>query len=30
MLLSKKDKIKDLINIDGIGETQIKSIENFF
>ena len=28
--LSKIDKIKDLLIIDGIGETQIKSIENFF
>ncbi len=28
--LSKKDKIKDLLNLDGIGETQINSIKNFF
>ncbi len=28
--LSKSNKIKDLINIDGIGETQIKSLEKFF
>ena len=26
----KKDKIKELINIDGIGETQVKSLEKFF
>ena len=26
----KKNKIKELINIDGIGETQIKSLEKFF
>ncbi len=25
----KKDKIKELINIDGIGETQVKSLEKF-
>ena len=29
ILLSKKNKFDDLINIDGIGETQIKSIKNF-
>ncbi len=28
--LSKKHAIKNLSNIDGIGQTQIKSIENFF
>ena len=28
--LSKGDKYKDLLNIDGIGETQINSIKNFF
>ena len=28
--LLKKDKIKELINIDGIGETQVKSLEKFF
>jgi DNA ligase (NAD+) len=28
--LSKSDKIDDLLNIDGIGETQINSIKNFF
>ena len=28
--LSKVDKINELLNIDGIGETQIKSIKNFF
>ena len=28
--LSKTKKFNDLINIDGIGETQIKSIKNFF
>ncbi len=28
--LSKNNNFKDLINIDGIGETQINSIENFF
>ena len=28
--LAKKNKIEDLINIDGIGETQIKSLEKFF
>ena len=28
--LSKTDKINELLNIDGIGETQIKSIKNFF
>ena len=28
--LSKKNNFKDLINIDGIGETQINSIKNFF
>ncbi len=28
--LAKKNKIKELINIDGIGETQIKSLEKFF
>ncbi len=26
----KKDKIKELINIDGIGETQVKSLKKFF
>ena len=30
MLLSKKNDLSDLINIDGIGETQINSIKNFF
>ena len=28
--LSKTNKINELLNIDGIGETQIKSIKNFF
>ncbi|MFL2878589.1 MAG: NAD-dependent DNA ligase LigA [Candidatus Pelagibacter sp.] len=28
--LSKKDDLNDLLNIDGIGETQINSIKNFF
>ena len=28
--LSKKNKFEDLLNIDGIGETQINSIKNFF
>ena len=28
--LNEKKEMKDLMNIDGIGETQIKSIENFF
>ena len=28
--LAKKNKIEDLINIDGIGETQIKSLQKFF
>ncbi|MDC3026685.1 NAD-dependent DNA ligase LigA [Candidatus Pelagibacter sp.] len=28
--LLKEDKIKELINIDGIGETQVKSLEKFF
>ena len=28
--LLRKDKIKELINIDGIGETQVKSLEKFF
>ena len=28
--LSKIDKINELLNIDGIGETQINSIKNFF
>ncbi|MDC0517904.1 NAD-dependent DNA ligase LigA [Candidatus Pelagibacter sp.] len=28
--LAKLDKIDDLLNIDGIGETQINSIKNFF
>ena len=28
--LSKNKNINDLVNIDGIGETQIKSIKNFF
>ncbi len=27
---SKKNKIEELLNIDGIGETQIKSLEKFF
>ena len=30
ILLSKKKNFKDLLNIDGIGETQINSIKNFF
>jgi DNA ligase (NAD+) len=30
LLLSKFDNIDDLLNIDGIGETQINSIKNFF
>ena len=30
ILLSKKNFFDDLLNIDGIGETQIKSIKNFF
>ena len=30
MLLSKKNDLSDLLNIDGIGETQISSIKNFF
>ena len=30
ILLSKKNNFDDLINIDGIGETQINSIKNFF
>jgi len=30
ILLSKKNNFKDLLNIDGIGETQINSIKNFF
>ena len=30
MLLSKKNDLSDLLNIDGIGETQINSIKNFF
>ena len=30
ILLSKKDTFNDLLNIDGIGETQINSIKNFF
>ncbi len=30
MSLSKKSDFSDLINIDGIGETQINSIKNFF
>ena len=30
MSLSKKNDLSDLINIDGIGETQINSIKNFF
>ena len=29
LLLSKKDNFRDLLNIDGIGETQINSIKNF-
>ncbi len=28
--LAKRNKIEELINIDGIGETQIKSLEKFF
>ena len=28
--LSKMHKFKDLLNIDGIGETQVKSLKNFF
>ena len=28
--LAKNNKINELINIDGIGETQIKSLENYF
>ena len=28
--LSEKDNFNELLNIDGIGETQIKSIKNFF
>ncbi len=28
--LSKNNKYKDLINIDGIGETQVNSLKNFF
>ena len=30
LLLSEKDNFRDLLNIDGIGETQINSIKNFF
>ena len=30
MTLSKKNNYDELLNIDGIGETQIKSIQNFF
>ena len=30
MALSVNKKFKDLLNIDGIGETQINSIKNFF
>ena len=30
ILLSKNKKLDDLLNIDGIGETQINSIKNFF
>ena len=30
MSLSEKNNINDLLNIDGIGETQINSIKNFF
>jgi len=30
MSLSKKNDLSDLLNIDGIGETQINSIKNFF
>jgi len=30
LALSKKNNFNDLINIDGIGETQINSIKNFF
>ena len=30
LLLSKQDKINELIDIDGIGETQINSFKNFF
>ena len=28
--LSKNNKFNDLTNIDGIGETQVNSIKNFF
>ena len=28
--LSKKNDFNDLLNIDGIGETQVSSIKNFF
>ena len=30
ILLSKNKKFNDLLNIDGIGETQINSVKNFF
>ena len=30
LTLSKSGKINELLNIDGIGETQINSIKNFF
>ncbi|MFL2897262.1 MAG: NAD-dependent DNA ligase LigA [Candidatus Pelagibacter sp.] len=30
IILSKKNNFEDLINIDGIGETQINSLKNFF
>ena len=30
LLLSKKNNLEQLLNIDGIGETQIRSIKNFF
>ena len=30
LLLSKKNNFDDLLNIDGIGETQMKSIKDFF
>ena len=30
MSLTKTNKIEELLNIDGIGETQINSIKNFF
>ena len=30
LLISKENKFDDLLNIDGIGDTQIQSIKNFF